>query len=366
MKPYHIYFALAGEDCIRFGNLDPETGKIDFVEDYSVPWGPETMSMDPEKKLLVIACHPRVQPEGEPARKPMFYSFSIDRESGKLTPISAIANEYAPTYVYVDHSAKHVLSAYYRLGAVSVHELNENGELGKKTQWMPTGGGAHSIMVDHSGKNVFVPHVSTSPVNIKTWKPLMSPEHFLPSASNTILQFKYDDESGVLTPNENFKIPGFRGGGPRHQVYHPNLDVVYFSNEQGCAVTAYAVDREAGTLEPMQHLSTLPDEGYDGYASCSSIRITHNGKFLYVLNRSYDSVACFAIDEQTGRLTKLEVLPGEAQCHTLEVSPDDKYLYTAGHKSGMLRTYRIRENGTLEQISRTELGSTPKWIIAID
>lgn len=365
-KSYHIYFAVAGEDCVRFGNLDPESGKIDFVEDYLVPWGPEAMSMSPDQDVLIVACHPRKQPEGEASRRPMLYSFRRDKVSGCLHLINSVQNEYAPTYVFVDRKAKHLLSAYYRMGAVSVHELKEDGALGELKQWIPTGGGAHSVQTTPDNQFVFVPHVSTSPVNINTWKPLMSPEHILPSASNTILQFKYDEESGQLVQNEPFKIPGFRGGGPRHQCYHPKLNVLYFSNEQGCAVTAYALDSEKGTIEPMQHVSTLPDEGVDCYVSNSSIKISHNGKFLYCLNRGYDSIACYAIDEKTGRLTKLEVVEGEAQCHVIEVSPDDKFLYTVGHKSGMMRTYRIMDDGRLQQLSRTELGKETKWIIAVD
>ena len=34
--------------------------------------------------------------------------------------------------------------------------------------------------------------------------------------------------------------------GPRHFCFHPGKDMVYFSNEQGCSVSAYRLDTSAG------------------------------------------------------------------------------------------------------------------------
>ena len=47
--------------------------------------------------------------------------------------------------------------------------------------------------------------------------------------------------------------------GPRHYCFHPSRDFVYFSNEQGCSVTAYRLDPATGTLAAAQTITTLPD-----------------------------------------------------------------------------------------------------------
>ena len=193
----------------------------------------------------------------------------------------------------------------------------------------------------------------------------MSDNHILPSASNTILQFKFDSKNGKLLPNIPFKVPGERGGGPRHYCFHPTLNVVYFSNEQGCAVTVYRLNPSEGTLSPLQFISTLPQEGYDGYASCSSLKLANSGRFLYVLNRGYDSVACFTVDPVTGKLRRHQIMPTEPQAHTLEISLNDKFLFTAGHRSGRLMTYRVHEDGVLEGIAEMSLGKNPKWILTV-
>ena len=45
--------------------------------------------------------------------------------------------------------------------------------------------------------------------------------------------------------------------GPRHYIHHPSLNIVYFSNEQGCSVTAYRVAHANCTLSSVQTTSTL-------------------------------------------------------------------------------------------------------------
>ena len=361
----YVYFAIAAENKVLGGILDSETGDIELRNEIQVAWGPEALAIDPGKRFLFVGCHPRYRLEDAPPPDSKIYGFRIDWQTGELTPINSVSLEFAPTYLSVDRKSRFILSAYYRSGKASVHRINEYGEIGEATQWFDSGGGAHCIQVDPSNQFAFLPHVTTSRVNMNTWPPVMSSNHILPSASNTILEFKFDDENGILIPNSPFKLPGERGGGPRHYCFHPKLDVVYFSNEQGCAVTAYSLNTSDGTLTPFQYISTLPSEGYDNYASCSSLRITHSGRFLFVLNRGYDSVACFTVDAATGRLKSNGLVPTEAQSHTLEVDPDDKFLFVAGHESGRLATYRVLEDGKLEQIDSRLIGKRPKWILVV-
>jgi len=77
--------------------------------------------------------------------------------------------------------------------------------------------------------------------------------------------------------------------GPRHYCFHPTLDLVYFSNEQGCSVTSYRIDPGNGTLATLQTVSTLP-AGFDARNTCSQIHLTPSGRFLYVGNRGHNSI----------------------------------------------------------------------------
>ena len=124
---------------------------------------------------------------------------------------------------------------------------------------------------------------------------------------NVIYQFKFDESNGQLTANDPPTVPQDGDLGPRHYCFHPSVDVVYFSNEQGCSVSAYEIDAE-GRLSPMQTISSLP-EGVTLRNTCSQIQFSPSGDFLYVPNRGHNSIAGFSVDG-TGRLT-----PVGPRCH---------------------------------------------------
>lgn len=361
----YVYIAIAGEDKVLVAALDSTTGAVELRSQIAVLGGPEILVIDPEKRFVFVGCHPGHYQKDAPPGDSKIHSYRIDWKKGDLSPINSVSVKFAPTYLSVDRKARFLLSAYYKAGKAAVHRIKKEGEIGVATQWFDSGGGAHSIQVDPSNRYAFLPHITTSKINKDTWPPVVSPNHILPSASNTILQFKFDDDKGVLIPNSPFKLPGERGGGPRHYCYHPTLEVVYFSNEQGCAVTAYSLNTAKGTLTPFQFISTLPPEGYDDYASCSSIRIAHSGRFLFVLTRGHDSVACYVVDPVSGRLKLNQIVPTEVQPHELELDPEDKFLFVTGYESGRMASYRVMDDGKLKQLESLAIGKKPKCVLVI-
>ncbi len=152
--------------------------------------------------------------------------------------------------------------------------------------------------------------------------------------------------------------------GPRHFCFHPSLDVLYFSNEQGCSVTAYRLDRSRGTLTPFQTISTLP-EGYKGENTCSQIRMAPSGRFLYAPNRGHNSIACFSVDA-SGRLTSLGQTPTERVPRVFNIDPQGRFLYAAGLESGRMASYRIDgTTGKLQPLEVYEVGKAPMWVLIL-
>src|SRR6516165_2945922 len=119
-------------------------------------------------------------------------------------------------------------------------------------------------------------------------------------APTWVLQYRFDAQTGQLSPNTPHRVEQGDLVGPRHYIHHPSLDVIYFSNEQGCSVTAYRLDRANGTLSSVQTISTLP-AGHSERTTCSQIHLTPSGRYLYVGNRAANgsSIAAFAADPAT-------------------------------------------------------------------
>jgi 6-phosphogluconolactonase len=73
-------------------------------------------------------------------------------------------------------------------------------------------------------------------------------------------------------------------------------------NELTSTVSAFGYDAAKGALTPLQTVSALPD-GFKGTSYTAEVEASPDGRFLYGSNRGHDSLAIFAIDAASGRLT---------------------------------------------------------------
>jgi 6-phosphogluconolactonase len=272
-------------------------------------------------------------------------SFRIEPGTGRLSHIGEVLLESDPCYVATDRSGRFVFSAYYEAGKAAVHAINADGVAsGPPVEWRGTARGAHCMQADPSNRFVFVPHIAGN-------------------GPNAIFQFRFDAHTGHLTPNSPAQVSPERPDGPL--CFHPSKDLVYFSNEQGCGVTTYALDTATGLLTALQTVSTLP-AGYDGRNSCSQIQIVPSGKFLYAPNRGHNSIACCAVDATTGYLTALGQMPSEAVPRAFSLDPTGTFLFAAGLESGRLAAYRIDQNtGLLQPLGVYPVGTRPMWVMML-
>src|SRR5207302_1505498 len=149
---------------------------------------------------------------------------------------------------------------------------------------------------------------------------------------NIIMQFRFDAQTGRLTANSPPRVEPAERLGPRHYCFHPARDFVYFSNEQGCSVTGYRLDRATGTLSAGQTITTLP-AGYTARNTCSQIHLTPSGRFLYVGNRGHNSIAGFAVDPVNGQLSAAGHASTEAVPSAFAVDPAGHFVFAAGTAS---------------------------------
>lgn len=63
--------------------------------------------------------------------------------------------------------------------------------------------------------------------------------------------YKWNEETGVMTPDAHLELELPPGSGPRHMVFHPKLPVAYVVNELLSTVSTCSVSKQAlpsGTL----------------------------------------------------------------------------------------------------------------------
>ena len=334
--PTYVYVSLSEEDKISVFELSPDSGGLDLVNSVKVAGSPAPLAIDPGRKFLFAGRRE--------ARE--ISSFQIDQNTGGLILIETVPLEADPCYLSTDRSGKFLLSAYYSAGKVAVHSIGEDGPVGAQPiEWLDTALGAHSIQTDPSNRFAFVPHIAGK------------------VGPNSIFQFRFDESTGHLTPNSPYKVHPDERAGPRHFCFHPGKDILYFSNEQGCSVTAYSLDTSSGTLQAFQTASTLPDD-YQGSNTCAQIQISPSGRFLYAPNRGHNSIACFSVDASTGRLIPTERVPTEPIPRAFSLDPGGRFLFVAGLESGRLASYQINSgSGELTPLKTYGVGKGPMWVL---
>jgi 6-phosphogluconolactonase len=346
--PDALYVCLQDEDKIVTFAVDAQTGQLTRQGEVPAAGGPSVMAISPDRRTLYVGHRTR----------PAISSHRIDQGTGGLTLLGTIAQEHAPTFLAPVRTGTYLLCAYYQGGGAAVHPLGGDGAVGASSLgWLATATGAHAIATDPSNRFAFVPHIARLNDNV------LEPPKENPGP-NVIMQFRFDAQTGHLTPNSPFRVEQPELLGPRHYCFHPTRNVVYFSNEQGSSITGYRLDTASGTLSATQTITTLPS-GFTGRNTCSQIHLTPSARFLYVGNRGHNSIAGFAVDG-TGRLTAIGQTSTEPVPSAFCLDPAGRFIFAAGSASGRLASYRINgETGALTPMRTYAAGQRPQAVVGI-
>jgi len=248
-----------------------------------------------------------------------------------LTPLNQQSSGgAAPCHISLDREGKWLLGANYSGGSVFVLPIGEDGKLGEAT-----------ALVKHEGRSVD-PRRQTAPhahsINLG---PAGRFAFAADLGLDKVLIYRFDAAKGTLTPNDPPFAAAAPGAGPRHFSFHPTGKWAYAINEMNCTVTAYACDAAKGALAPIQSISTLP-KGFEGNNSCAEVLVHPLGRFLYGSNRGHDSIAVFAVDAGTGRLTALGHEPtGGKHPRNFRIDPAGKYLLAANRDTNNVVVFGI-------------------------
>ena len=135
------------------------------------------------------------------------------------------------------------------------------------------------------------------------------------------------------------------GSGPRHFAFHPSGRYAFVNNEMLMTVTSFAYDSEKGALTEIATVSTLPeaDRGKEGLSTAETVAHP-NGKFVYVSNRTHDTIAVFACDPATGRLTLIQNARQKARSTNFSLDPTGKWMIVAHQNSNTAALFKVDQD----------------------
>ena len=333
---YYVYVSISGEQKVNVYSMAAATGGLELVHEIPVEGGPAAVVIAPSRRFIYVARRGARQ----------LSSFAVDSSDGSLALIGTIDEESDSVYATVDVGGRFVLTSSNGGARASSYRVGDDGALvGPAACTRYSLPGSHSVEVHPSNRYAYVPHCITQ---------------------NAIFQYKYDGDSGEMTPQELAVLVPPQRTGPRHIRFHPHLDVMYTTDEQGSSISAYRVGDDGRLSLPFQTISMLPAD-YDGPVNNpAQLRVHPSGRFLYAPNRGHDSVAGFSIDPASGELTLITRVPTEDHVRGFDIDPQGKFVFAAGAASGRMAAYEIEDSGELTPTKTYEVGQSPMWVLSVE
>jgi 6-phosphogluconolactonase len=337
-----VYVSSAGSREILVLRLDRETGAVEPIDATPVPGGegPSPISMplavSPDRCFLYAA----VRSEPFPAA-----SFAIDRQSGRLRPLASYPLPDAMAYIVTDRTGRYLLSASYHGSKLAINRIGREGAVeAPAVQVLATPPNAHCIVVDRTNRHVYATSLG----------------------GDLVMQLGFDAASGRITPADPSGVRSKPKAGPRHLAFAPDGRFLYLINELDGTVNAYEVDARSGALTERQTVALLPAD-FPAKPSAADLHITPDGRFLYGSERASNTIAGFAVDPLSGRLTPLGSVPTEPPPRGFRIDPRGRFLLAVGQNSNRMSVYSIDgSTGGLTRLAGYPMGANPNWVEIID
>jgi 6-phosphogluconolactonase len=266
-------------------------------------------------------------------------AFSINHQIRELTLLNSQSSQGEdPCYISIERTGRYALVANYSSGSVAMLPIQDDGQLGKAAD-----------VVQHSGSSVHSERQKGPYAHCIVPDP---PNRFalaVDLGTDKIFIYRMDLDKGKLYNHAEVQVEA--GSGPRHLTFHPDLPYAYLVNELNSTLTVYRYHSEAGALEELQTVQTLPED-FNGENLAADIHIAPSGNYLYASNRGHDSIVCFRIDKSTGLLSYGGHTPTHGhEPRNFAIDPGGKFLLAANQKSANIVTFEI--DATTGRLSTT-------------
>jgi 6-phosphogluconolactonase len=228
-----------------------------------------------------------------------------------------------PCHLTSSPDGRFLVAANYGSGSVSVNPVQGDGSLGGRSDLVvhagPVGPVADRQDGPHAHQVVFGPsgHLFSCDLGL-----------------DTVIAYELDHSTGRLT--EVARAALVPGTGPRHLAFAPDGSTAWVVGELASTVTACAVD--GPSLTPV---ATVSSRGAEAKADnlAAEIVVSVDGTEVLVSNRGDDTVAVFAVDGRSLRLTGVTDCGGHWP-RFITFGEDEDSLLVTNERSGSVVVLR--------------------------
>lgn len=309
------------------------TGKLEEPILAAVAASPSFLAVHPDGKHLYAVGETQGKGKGGPVS-----AYKINAADGSLTLINQQdSGGSGPCHIGLDQTGRMAMVANYGGGSVASYQINADGSLKGPVTF-----------IQHEGSSVDKGRQEGPHAHSMNRSPDNRYAFACDLGLDKVITYKIDPAAGTLTDAGSTATPP--GGGPRHLAFHPSGKFVFVNNEMLMSVSTYSYAADSGKLTLLDTVSTLPpeDQGKKGLSTAETVAHP-NGKFVYVSNRTHDTVAVFSCDPATGRLTLIQNAPAEGKIpRNINLDPTGKWMIVAHQDSKSAAVFKVDpDKGTL-------------------
>jgi 6-phosphogluconolactonase len=269
-------------------------------------------------------------------------ALALDDVTGRPTlRSSAGSGGTYPCHLALTPSGRWLLTANFAQGTVGVLPVGAEGMLGPETSVVPHG----ELVRQPDDRKPSHPHMAQpDPPRSRVLVPDLG--------ADLLAAYDLDEERGSLAWSGQLRLPS--GSGPRHLALHPGGRTAFLVSELHGTVTRLDLEE----LACHETVSSLP-ASFAGANHAAAIALSPDGRFLLVTNRGHDSIAVFAVDQQTAALREVAWYPsGGAAPRDLAFSPSGRVAFCVNQDSDNVTALRVDPaDGSLEPWKAVDVGT---------
>ncbi len=348
----YLYIAGAGSDALAVFRIEKNTGLLSFVEFHTKALNPK-LALDEPRGMAVSSDGNYLYATGR--IDDALNVFNVNRQTGSLTFLNSYKNFIGlgePRCVTVSPDNKFVYVTSRRGDAISVFQRKRtNGELmlietyRNEINGIEGLDGAIGAKISPDGGFLYVNGY----------------------VDHTVVAFKIDKTSGKLTLVEIVKNGknGVKGlNTPFWTEISPDGKHLYISGFNDNSLVVFGRDKTSGKLKFIETLVSNV-AGVSGLTKSTGLKLSPDGKFLYVDSQGEDAIALFSRDETTGKLTFVEVQKDNVNnvsgldggSSDVVISDDGNNLYAVGFNNGTIAVFnRNKNSGKISFVELIENG----------
>lgn len=249
-------------------------------------------------------------------------SFVIAKDGSLTLNDNYASSGRSYTHLCISDDDKYLFAANYHVGTTAAYALNEH-KISRKVS-----------VVHHQGhgpdpkKRQLAPHA-----HCVGFTPDKKYVYSVDLGSDKIVLYSYD-EAKLKEIRKQEIVPG---SGPRHMIFSQDGRFAYLVNEIANTIMVFRYN--AGMFSMVQMVSTLPRH-FKGESSTAAIRLSQSGTHLFVSNRGHDSIAMYAVNQESGKLYLLYMVHTGKNPRDFNIY-DDKIMLVACQSDHLVEVLKM-------------------------